>query len=884
MRSCTLLLCLCVPVTAFAQDAAAQRIADLEEQLRQQETVSGPKSDAAVATRVLLGQTLFAEGQARYDRQDLAQSRKSLEAALAHFTVAYPEERYSRGHERLAATLKLLAEVMHAHGEYGKSGELCRQALTMNRKLYPAAEFPDGHADLAASLIQMAFMEGGGPNAILLYQEALAMQRKLYPTDKFPRGQSELIYTLNQLGNALIGQRRIEEGLTHLEQAVALTRGPNQGISAATAMSLLYLGRAQAMTGRLREAERSFADATRIYRLGYPPDLFPRGHSSIVHGLDRCALMQHLQGKSDAAVESLLAAGEMSLNLATDFALAHSEAEALNYTVDYVEHPDLLISAWPHGGRPVDELYAYVWNYRGLIYRVQSRRQRAVAAAAGPEAARLYSEYVKLRQSLGNLMYAPLPADGSATAERRQLLAQHGEEKERLERQLAELAPLLAAEFQQQPSAADLVAAMPADAAFLDFLRVDLVPRSGVTGLADPKGPHYVAFLVQHDRPVELIVLGSAEAIDKQISQWRGEIDRGLATTNKPSAAALELKKLLFDSWSLGLAGGVKRIYFCPDGQLATVPWAALPGRGGGFLVEDFAFAAVPHGQALLHKVTPQPKAPEGGGKLLVVGDIDYGLAPDVASQRWNKLPGAAVEIAEVRALAGGRPIAALSRTDVRPERVLGELQQARYAHFATHGFFADRELRSVLQLDPGLFDAAAEQRSLRSGLAARSPLLLSALVLAGANLPGQDRGGLLFAESIAAQPLAKLDLAVLSACDTGLGDVAGGEGVFGLARAFHLAGTRNVVASLWKVDDAATAAQMRLFYHHLWHEKREPVDAMREAQLALLKRPDLVPQLATQRGINFTKAVELTKARPAEPGQTPVRLWAAFVVSTAQP
>jgi hypothetical protein len=55
-------------------------------------------------------------------------------------------------------------------------------------------------------------------------------------------------------------------------------------------------------------------------------------------------------------------------------------------------------------------------------------------------------------------------------------------------------------------------------------------------------------------------------------------------------------------------------------------------------------------------------------------------------------------------------------------------------------------------------------------------------------------------------------------------------------------------------------------------------------AQVALLRRPDLVPQLATSRGINFTKAVELTKARPAEPGQTPIRLWAAFVVSTAQP
>src|SRR4029079_16945786 len=106
-----------------------------------------------------------------------------------------------------------------------------------------------------------------------------------------------------------------------------------------------------------------------------------------------------------------------------------------------------------------------------------------------------------------------------------------------------------------------------------------------------------------------------------------------------------------------------------------------------------------------------------------------------------------------------------------------------------------------------------------RMGAGARSPLVLSGLVCAGANLADTPQRGILSADAVASLDLRGLELAVLSACETGLGDVAGGEGVFGLQRAFHLAGAHNVVASLWKVDDQATAALMTLFYDRLWRQ-----------------------------------------------------------------
>ena len=111
-----------------------------------------------------------------------------------------------------------------------------------------------------------------------------------------------------------------------------------------------------------------------------------------------------------------------------------------------------------------------------------------------------------------------------------------------------------------------------------------------------------------------------------------------------------------------------------------------------------------------------------------------------------------------------------------------------------------------------------------------------------------------------------------------------GGEGVFGLQRAFHLAGAHNVIASLWEVDDQATAALMRLFYHKLWVEEKPPIVALRESQLALYRNPDSVGDLATTRGPDFTKVVKRVEATNGTGSKktAPTKVWAAFVLSGA--
>ena len=165
----------------------------------------------------------------------------------------------------------------------------------------------------------------------------------------------------------------------------------------------------------------------------------------------------------------------------------------------------------------------------------------------------------------------------------------------------------------------------------------------------------------------------------------------------------------------------------------------------------------------------------------------------------WRPLPGTKAEVEGIARVAESYDKVILSGSEANAGRVVRELANAGWAHFATHGFFSNPAYRSrTASVDASQFEQLLYGTGInRVSAAARNPLLLSGLVLAGANSNGRSPDGsereaspgILTAEAISFLPLDNLELAVLSACDTGLGDVAGGEGVLGLQRAFHTAG-----------------------------------------------------------------------------------------------
>jgi CHAT domain-containing protein len=209
------------------------------------------------------------------------------------------------------------------------------------------------------------------------------------------------------------------------------------------------------------------------------------------------------------------------------------------------------------------------------------------------------------------------------------------------------------------------------------------------------------------------------------------------------------------------------------------------------------------------------------------------------------------------------------------------------YLHLATHGFFEpppENVVTRPLPDDP----LGAEYRTF-----VRNPMLLSGLVLAGANR--DPAKAVLTAEEVAGLDLRGAELVVLSACDTGLGRVAAGEGVLGLQRGFHEAGARALAVSLWSVSDAATSVLMEEFYHNLWHKRLTRLKALRQAQLAVLRDPGRVEARAEQLQHELAKEGPVVALRggskkavslPAgghideRPRRSHPAYWAAFVLS----
>lgn len=328
--------------------------------------------------------------------------------------------------------------------------------------------------------------------------------------------------------------------------------------------------------------------------------------------------------------------------------------------------------------------------------------------------------------------------------------------------------------------------------------------------------PRYAAYLLRPRGGVLFHDLGPTAPIDAAVLRLR----RALADpSSDPAAPSLDLARRVLHPLLRDI-GDASQLLVSPDGALSLIPFEALRDEAGQYLIESRAVSYLTSGRDLVRLRAPVKAAPRGGPVIVAApafGPIDATGEPDghrgrrsanVRDLRFPALPETAEEARAIQQhLPGARVVMGADAT----EATLKALAAPEVLHVATHGFFLPREHQSPVDLasawnDPEVASAAelqVENRLLRSGLA-----------LAGANpRRSGEEDGLLTALEVSGLNLHGTKLVVLSACESGIGEVTHGEGVSGLRRALALAGAETQVMSLWRVDDEVTRQLMAGYY-----------------------------------------------------------------------
>lgn len=276
---------------------------------------------------------------------------------------------------------------------------------------------------------------------------------------------------------------------------------------------------------------------------------------------------------------------------------------------------------------------------------------------------------------------------------------------------------------------------------------------------------------------------------------------------------------------------GVKNIYFSPSGALYNIGIEYLPG------MEDYNIYRLSSTRELVNR-----RAINGNNRAVLYGGLDYEAKLDTLSQsrsrtRFNEKFVDHSDVRNMKYRGGQENLTHTLDEVVQIEKELKKTQwqclldtlslgteesfkslsgkKINTLHIATHGFYYTPEESDNIGYD---FLLPNDQMSAEDKSLSRSGLLMSGAnhILDGDSIPENVEDGILTAKEIADLDLRGLDLVVLSACQTGLGDISQGEGVFGLQRGFKKAGANSILMSLWEVNDEATQILMTQFYKNL--------------------------------------------------------------------
>jgi CHAT domain-containing protein/Tfp pilus assembly protein PilF len=757
--------------------------------------------------------------------------------------LAIWEATLGKGHPLVARSVVGLGNIYLAQGLYERAEPLLKRALSIRE-----AALGKSHAHVAlalGSLGSLYLAQGSYARAEPLLQRALTIWEAV-------AGKSNpyVAIQLRKLGNLYLAQGSYARAEPLLQRALAIAEASYGKNDPEVADSLHDLAGRYTAQGAYRQARPLYERALAI-REATSGQNDPRNAEALNH-LAVGQLAQHRLARALPLLTRAFAISEQRLRQET---LGFSESRLASFLQRLradEERLYTLLRAHPGNAGLRRLALTAALLLKGRSLEETAGISRAVYQSLGAPERDSFERLQGLRTLLAKLSLQGRGTQ-SLTAYQQELKAL-AEQADVLEATLAKRsAPLRA--LTALPAPAEIVdrvaKALPRDGALVEFVAYEDRPLMPGPGAPGPQLRYQVLVLLP-DATVRALDLGPAEPIDLASTSLRDALANRDATYQ---ARAEALYQLAFQPL-LPLLGKTRRLYLSPDSQLALVPFAALH-DGHQFLVEAFDLTYLTSGKDLL----PRPGETVPTAAVAVLADPDFrallpvstaslaaasahaerffsALHEGLAPRAWATaaLPGTRQEAEAIQRLLPQAQLF-LGR-EATKERLL-QLPTPAILHLATHGFFLENAPTPPHSRALGHFGVLGEDP-----LAARppDPLLRSGLLFAGADALAKDASGpvqpppesaLATALELAGLNLWGTQLVVLSACDTGRGDVKLGQGVYGLRRALMVAGAETVVMSLWKVNDETTRTLMEAYYTNLL-DGQSRASALRQAMRRL--------------------------------------------------
>lgn len=787
-------------------------------------------------------------------------------------------------HPNVATALNNLADLYGDIGQLDKALDYYQKAYEIRKKYFPdnSFEIAESKNNLATTYFQLGqfskaerlfeeskktFEEILGKNHLIvatilnnlahIYQkderinqvESLYFQLLDIRINALGKDHPEVATTRNNFGVFYFDQGKLDKAEQQYQHSLTIRKQVFQQDHPDIAQSLNNLAELYKLQGLYEKAESLSRESLEILKKTLGED-----HPLVATNLFNIAISLWGQGKQnqiEQAVELFKRANQIRTHHLDILLTQGSEHEKHKYLATIQSDPDAIISLHQATTKAdaVSQKASYlamsiILQRKGRILDIMSTSMKTLRKRMNAEDAVLLDQLSRVNRERSQLYNTVLQS--KITQE------QYLNRKEQLEQQSKDIENKISkhsAEYfiQNQPISVEIVQQnLPENTALIEYVRY--YPFDPIAKDSQQKkwgSARYIAYILKSSGKPIAVDLGEASKIENEIKQFR----RTLANPNTKATLHLfshDLEALIIQPIREYLEE-IQTVLISPDAALNLIPFAALMDESNRYLLEDYHITYLSSGRDIL-RITEQNNIHiTGQTNPAIFADIDYGpkynrprnestkhvksnvLRTDFGQMNFGSLPGTKDEAEAINQIIPTvRTFTGLEAT----ESALKKLDSPQLLHLATHGFFLSNPNEVLLSSQTDITEFNKQNNILLE----ENPLLRSGIILAQANQNGSgDEDGILSALEVTGLDLWGTQLVVLSACDTGIGEIPNGKGVFGLRRALVIAGSETQVMSLWKVNDLATQELMVYYYTGLVDGKGRS-EAMRQAQLLLLK------------------------------------------------